>query len=146
VLARHALGTPALAIAIVDAYVKEGAPPLVKSVLVGAVRFVARKVAVVLDVKKSHDVFGESIAFALTLDIGAAGGAAHGAGAGRLGAAIYRTLQIVGSAPLEAFVRAGREAYSRGEMDKLAGVVGREVDAIRDRLEPVLRQEMTARD
>lgn len=145
VLARHGLTTPALSIAIVDAYVKEGALPLAKSVLVGAARFVARKVAVVLDVKKSHDVFGESIAFALTLDIGAANGAAHEAGAARLGAAMHHTLQRVGSGPIEAVVRAARAAYSQGEMGQLGGAIGREVDKIRDQLDPILRHEMTTR-
>ena len=144
VLARHPLTTPALSVAIVEAYVKAGATTLASSVLVGAARFVVRKVAVVLDVKKSHDVFGESIAFALLLDIGAANGAVHEAGAPRLGAAMYRTLQRVGSGPIEAVVRGARGAYSRGEMRDLGGAIGQEVDKIREQLEPVLRYQMNA--
>ena len=62
---------------IVDAYVKEGASSLGKSIVVGAASFVVRKVAIVLDVKKSYDVFGESIAFALALDLAAANGWVH---------------------------------------------------------------------
>lgn len=142
VLAHHAPTTPALPKAIVEAYVAAGASPLASSIMVGAARFVARKVAVVLDVKKSHDVFGESIAFALTLDIGATNGAAHEPGAARLGAAMYRTLQVVGSGPIEAVVRAARGAYARKDMKDLGGAIGQEVDKIRDQLDPVLRHQM----
>src|SRR5690606_22550340 len=51
--------------AIVEGYVRAGDPGLGEKALTAAARFVVRKVAVVLDVKKSHDVFGEAIAYAL---------------------------------------------------------------------------------
>ena len=142
VLARHGLSSPVIARSVVDGYVKEGAAPLVKSLAVGALRFVARKVAIVLDVKKSHDVFGESIAFALALDIGAENGWADEAGAAALGGAIERTLRSVGSGALEGLMRAARGAWERGVVGEAIGV---EVDKIRDQLEPALRHEMTGR-
>ena len=147
VLARHDVSSPHLSRAIVDAYVKEGASPLTTSLLVGAARFVVRKVAVVLDVKKSHDVFGESIAFALALDIGAANGWANDAGAARLGAAIYRALQSASSGALEGLMRAGREAFAGargadGHRGGIADAIGGEVEKLRDQLEPALRHEM----
>ena len=142
VLARHGLSSPLIARSVVDGYVLEGAAPLVKSLAVGAVRFVARKVAIVLDVKKSHDVFGESIAFALALDIGAENGWADEAGAAALGGAIERTLRVVGSGALEGLMRAARGAWERGVVGEAIGV---EVDKIRDQLEPALRHEMTGR-
>ncbi len=143
VLARHGLASPTLPRGIVDAYVKEGAAPLAQSIVVGAARFVVRKVAIVLDVKKSYDVFGESIAFALALDIAAANGWAHDSGAARLGGAIHRTLGIVGSGAVEALVRAGREAYTGGHVP-LGDAIGQEVVKIRVQLEPVLRRELPA--
>jgi hypothetical protein len=141
VLAKHRLGSASLPRAIVDAYVKEGARPLAASLVVGAVRFVVRKVAVVLDVKKSHDVFGESIAFAVALDIAAEMDEAHDFGAARLGGAIHRALEQVGSGAVEALVRAARDAYSGGRL-QIGDAVGREIDAIRARLEPVMRREL----
>ena len=143
VMARHGLDSPSLPRAIVDGYVKEGATPLAKSILVGAARFVVRKVAIVLDVKKSHDVFGESIAFALALDIGAVNGWAHDAGAARLGGAIHRSLAVVGSGALEALMRAGREAVAGGQL-QIGDAIGREIEQIRAQIEPVLRRELPA--
>jgi hypothetical protein len=143
VLAHHGLASPALPRTIVDAYVKEGASSLGKSIVIGAARFVVRKVAIVLDVKKSYDVFGESIAFALALDIGAARGWAHDAGAATLGGAIHRTLRLVGSGAIEAIVAAGREAYTGGQVP-LGGAIGQEVEKIRAQIEPVLRRELHA--
>ena len=151
VLARHDLSSPELSRAIVDAYVREGASPIMKSILVGAMRFVVRKVAVVLDVKKSHDVFGESIAFALALDIGATNGWANDAGAARLGAAMYRALQLASSGALEGLMRAGREAFARtprtpgadGQRGGIADAIGAEVEKLRDQLEPALRREIS---
>lgn len=142
-LASHGLTSPALARSVVDAYVGAGATPIGTSILVGAARFVVRKVAVVLDVKKSHDVFGESIAFALALDLAATHGAATEAGAPALGAAIYRTLQVVGSGTVEALVRAGREAYARGDAKEMGEAIGQEVAKTSDQLGPVLRLELS---
>jgi hypothetical protein len=144
VLARHGLESKTLPRAITDAYVKEGAAPLAKSILVGAARFVVRKVAVVLDVKKSYDVFGESIAFAFALDIGASNGWATDLGGARLGGAIHRAMQQVGSGAIEALVRAGREAATGTELP-LADAIGREIEKIRAQLEPLLRSELTGR-
>lgn len=140
VLARHGLSSPVLARNIVDGYVKEGAAPLAKSVVIGAVRFVARKVAIVLDVKKSHDAFGEAIAFALALDIGAELGWASHADAVRLGGAIERALVAAPSGTIEALLRAARDAWDRGLVGE---AIGGEVDKIRDHLEPALRREFS---
>jgi len=148
VLARHGVVSPELARAIVQAYVKEGSPPLAQSILIGAARFVVRKVAVVLDVKKSHDVFGESIAFALVLDSGARLGWANDAYAVTLGAAMHRAMKRSSNGALEGLVRAGREAVGGGKGTRgqqLADAIGSEVERLRDELEPALRHEMSLR-
>lgn len=142
VLARHGLDAPSLARSVVDGYVGAGATPIGTSLVLGAARFVVRKVAVVLDVKKSHDVFGESIAFALALDLVVTLGAATEAGAGAAGAAIHRTVQMVGSGAVEALVRAARETFAKGQPKELGDAIGREVDKTRAQLEPVLRHEI----
>lgn len=148
VLDRHGLATPSLPRAIVDAYAKEGAPRLGTSIAVGAARFIVRKVAIVLDVKKSYEVFGESIAFAIALDVAVTRGWAHEAGAERLGAAMHRALRVVGSGALEALVRAGRDASARATPTpgslQLGDALGREIDAIRLKIEPILAQELSA--
>jgi hypothetical protein len=148
VLDRHGLPTTSIPRGIVDAYVKEGAPPLGTSIAVGAARFIVRKLAIVLDVKRSYEVFGESIAFAIALDVGAARGWAHDAGAARLGGAMHRALKVVGSGAIEALVRAGRDASARatpapGSL-QLGDALGREIDAIRLKIEPVLARELPA--
>jgi uncharacterized protein (DUF697 family) len=74
--------------AIVEGYVRAGDTGLGEKALTAAARFVVRKVAVVLDVKKSHDVFGEAIAFALALDVAVELGAVHDAVALATGGAI----------------------------------------------------------
>ena len=142
VLARSALDSPGLAKAIVHGYVKEGASPLAKSILVGAARFVVRKVAVVLDVKRSHDVFGESIAFALAVDLAAREGWATEANATRLGGAIHRALESSGSGALEAVARAGREAFANGKRGELAEAISAQVASLQERVESALRLEM----
>lgn len=154
VLARHGLGSPSLSRSIVDGYMKEGASSLGKSIVVGAARFVVRKVAIVLDVKKSYDVFGESIAFALALDLAAENGAVHERAAARVGGAIHRALQSVGSGAIEALVRAVREAVGRApgggvgavggdrETGGLGGAIAGEIEKIRLQLEPILRREL----
>ncbi|HVH48055.1 MAG TPA: hypothetical protein VM925_37230, partial [Labilithrix sp.] len=93
-------GRPAddtIAKAIVVAYVRAGESGLGTKAAVAAARFVIRKVAVVLDVKKSHDVFGEAIAYALALDIAVQLGRVDAS----VGGAIYRATQQVGSAAIE---------------------------------------------
>src|SRR4051812_33240288 len=143
VLARHSLTSPPeLPKVIVDAYFDEGSSSLAASVAVGAARFVVRKLAIVLDVKKSYDVFGQSIVFALALDIAAAEGWLHEASAERVGRAVHRTLKIASSGAIEALGRAGREAYGRGGPSQLAEAIGVEVERTRAQLEPVLRSEL----
>ncbi len=151
VLAKHAgpnqeAMTAELAQKITDAYVKTGAPSTAESIAVGAARFVVRKLAVVMDVKKSHDVFGESIAFALALDLAANNRWVSDAGAAHLGAAVHRSLQVVGSTALESLVKAGREAVSKGiSKEKLGAAIGHQVEKLRDQLDPVLRYEISVR-
>lgn len=151
VLAKHAgpgqeAMTADLAQKITDAYVKTGAPSTAESIAVGAARFVVRKLAVVMDVKKSHDVFGESIAFALALDMAVKNGWATAAGADHLGAAMHRSLQVVASGAIEGLVRAGRDAIARGiSKDRVGDAIGREVEKLRDQLDPVLRYEIQRR-
>lgn len=155
VLARHGIAPDPLAKEIVNAYVKEGSPSTAESVVTGAVRFVVRKVAVVMDVKKSHDVFGESIALALALDIAAENGALKPESAVHLGGAIHRALQRIGSGPLEGLVRAGRDAWakrnvkdedakSEGAMAQIAEAIGGEVDKTREAIDAALRYEWHA--
>lgn len=145
VLARHGLGSPTLPKAIVGAYVKEGSSSLGKSIAVGVARFVVRKVAIVLDVKKSYDVFGESIAFALALDIAAERGWVHDGSAARVGAAIHRALRTVGSGAIEPLVRAVREAAGGGgQTGAIGAAVAAEIGKIRLQLEPILRRELPA--
>ncbi|HSO30989.1 MAG TPA: hypothetical protein VLT33_00695 [Labilithrix sp.] len=143
VLARHGLTSPPeLPKVIVDAYVEEGSSSLARSVVVGAARFVVRKLAIVLDVKKSYDVFGQSVVFALALDLAASRGWLHEASAERVGAAVHRTLKVVGSGAIESLGRAGRAAYAKGGAGQLADAIAGEVDRTRAQLEPVLRQEL----
>lgn len=143
VLARHPGDHGELAKKITDAYVKTGSPSVAGSIASTAARFVVRKLAVVMDVKKSHDVFGESIAYALALDMAVRNGWATDAAAAHLGAAIYRSLQVVGSGAIEGLVRAGRDAIARGiSKDQVGDAIGREVEKLRDQLDPVLRYEI----
>jgi hypothetical protein len=149
VLARHGIAPDPLAKQIVNAYVEAGSPSTAESVVTGAVRFVVRKVAVVMDVKKSHDVFGESIALALALDLAAENGAVKPENAVYLGGALYRALQRIGSGPIEGLIRAGRDAWSKGpsedksegRMAQLAEAIGAEVDKTRDLIDSALRYE-----
>ena len=143
VLARHALTSPPeLPQVIVEAYSDAGSSSIARSVVVGAARFVVRKLAIVLDVKKSYDVFGQSIVFALALDLAAAKGWLHEASAERVGAAVHRTLVIVGSGAIAALGRAGRDAFARGGPKLLGEAMAAEVERTRAQLEPVLRQEL----
>jgi hypothetical protein len=112
VLVRHEIDpTPELRKAIVDGFVDAGAEPLAQRAAVGAVRFVIRKVAVVLDVKKSHDVFGQAIAFALALDAAITRGALQSRPAMEVGDVLHRALASVGSAAIEGLATAVRRAF-----------------------------------
>jgi hypothetical protein len=143
VLARHGLEQHDVPRVVTEAYLAAGSPALVSSILVGAARFVVRKVAVVLDVKKSYEAFGAAIAFALGLDIASSRGWLHEASAERVGAALHRAMLLVSSGALAALGRAGREAYARGGgLGPLADAIGVELDATREQLEAALGREI----
>jgi hypothetical protein len=136
--------------AIVEGYTSAGATPLGTQAAVAAARFVIRKVAVVLDVKKSHDVFGEAIAFALALDVAFALGAVQPHAALQVGQAIHRATESVGSAALEVLTRAGREAFAASasgpessRLSRVADAIGRQVDTTRAHLDQAMRLELT---
>jgi len=150
VLARHGVHDAEIAKTIADAYVEAGSPSTGASIVTGAIRFVVRKVAVVMDVKKSHDVFGQSIALALALDVAAERGVVNASSAAPLGAAIHRALERVGSGPLDALVRASREAFAAAgspppenatRLGQLANAIGVEVDRAREHIEAALGYE-----
>jgi hypothetical protein len=155
----------ALAKSIVEGYVSAGDTGVGEKAIVAATRFVMRKVAVVLDVKRSHDVFGESIAFALALDTAVRASAVNPATAGTIGEAIYRATQSVGSAALELLTRAGREAFTEapsvivrdgaplsGTRDsgpdssrfaRVGSAIGRQVDETRKHLDHLMKYEIS---
>ncbi|MBX3209754.1 MAG: hypothetical protein KF764_32265 [Labilithrix sp.] len=136
--------------AIVEGYVRAGARGLGEKALAAAARFVVRKVAVVLDVKKSHDVFGEAIAFALALDVAVELEAVSFATASTVGGAIHRATESVGSAALEVITRAGRDAFRVGEAgesessraSRVAEAIGKQVDLARGHLDHLMRYEL----
>ena len=134
---------------IVEGYVKSGTPPMSERAFAAAARFVVRKVAVVLDVKKGHDVFGEAIAFALALDIALEAEAVRDVSALSVGAAIQRATQSLGSATIEVLTRAGREAFAKHEggptapaLARVAEAIGKQVDEARTNLEHLMRYEL----
>ena len=135
--------------AVVDAYLETGEAGLRTKALTAAARFVIRKVAVVLDVKKSHDVFGEAIAFALALDVAVQLEALSWGTAASVGRAIHRATQSVGSAALEVITRAGRQAFTASEgaaessrFARVAGAIGKQVDAASYQLDLLMRHEL----
>jgi uncharacterized protein (DUF697 family) len=135
--------------AIVDGYVRAGDTGIGEKALTAAARFVVRKVAVVLDVKKSHDVFGEAIVYALALDVAVALSAVHVTTAPIVGGAIYRATQSVGSAAVEVITRAGRDAFAATEPTtsssrfvRVAEAIGKQVDAAHGSLEHLMRWEL----
>jgi hypothetical protein len=154
--------------AVVEGYLNAGDVGLGEKAVTAAARFVVRKVAVVLDVKKSHDVFGESIAFALALDVAVELGPVDHMTALPVGGAIYRATQSVGSAALEVISRAAAEAFkateaasrvppsadprlpptgvpssSSGRFARLADAIGRHVDITRAHLDRSMRYELS---
>jgi uncharacterized protein (DUF697 family) len=144
----RSIDTP-FAKAIVDGYVQAGDSGLGEKALAAAARFVVRKVAVVLDVKKSHDVFGQSIAYALALDVAVALSAVHVSTAPAVGGAIYRATQNVGSAALEVITRAGRDAFAASEgapessrFLRVSEAIGKQVDAAHGHLDHLMRWEL----
>lgn len=156
VLVRHHIDpTPDLRSAIVDGFVDAGAEPLATKAAVGAVRFIVRKVAVVLDVKKSHDVFGQSIAFALALDAAVARGALQSRPAMEVGNIIHRALESVGSAAIEGLAAAVRRAFQKNVVNagdgaaqtraaRVAEAVGTHIDDAHMRLAHAVDHEMSA--
>ena len=134
---------------VVEGYVKSGTPPISERAFAAAARFVVRKVAVVLDVKKGHDVFGEAIAFALALDVALEAEAVRDVSAMSVGAAIRRSTQSLGSAAVEVLTRAGREAFAKTDRSvsaptfaRVAEAIGKQVDEARTNLEHLMRYEL----
>lgn len=134
---------------VVDAYLEAGDTGMRVKALTAAARFVIRKVAVVLDVKKSHDVFGEAIAFALALDVAVQLQALSWGTARPVGRAIRSSTQSVGSAALEVITRAGREAFRESEgaaqssrFARVAGAIGTQVDVASRQLDLLMRHEL----
>ncbi len=150
VLTRRGLAEPrAIAKAIVLAYAHAGESPVATRALMAAARFVVRKVAVVLDVKKSHDVFGEALAFAIALDIVAEAGWTHGAHARdpkAIGEALHRATHVVSSGALDTLTRAVRSAFTAAAPDapaesrfsRVASSVATQLDTARAHLASVL--------
>lgn len=134
VLERHPERTGDAA-ALVEGYLAHGAPPLGARALVAAARFVVRKMAVVLDVKKSHDVLGETIAFALALDVALATEPPSRA----LGHRIAVAVSAVGAGPIEALTRAVRLAIAEGggaaqRFSRIGPGLANEIAAVQARL------------
>jgi hypothetical protein len=121
---------PHVAPSVVRGYLTAGAAPLTARALSVAAHFVVRKIALVFDVKRSHDVFGEAIGFAYGLDV-----APHSVDAAELGSAIHRSLRSLGPAALEVLTRAARSDAPFGD------AVGRELDLLHERLGHLLRYE-----
>lgn len=157
VLVRHHIDpTSELRSAIVDGFVDAGAEPLATRAAVGAVRFVVRKIAVVMDVKKSHDVFGQCIAFALALDAAIARGALQSRPAMEVGNILHRALESVGSAAIEGLATAVRRAFEKnpavqGEgasqqtrAARVAEAVGTHIEDAHMRLAHAVDHEMSA--
>lgn len=156
VLIRHEVDpTPELRKALVDGFVDAGAEPLAQRAAMGAVRFVIRKVAVVLDVKKSHDVFGQAIAFALALDAAISRGALQSRPAMEIGNILHRALESVGSAAIEGLASAVRRAFEsnvasadqashRTRAARVADAVGTQIDEAHAKLAHAVDHELSA--
>ena len=155
VLVRHGVDpTPDLRKAIVDGFVDAGAEPLGQRAAMGAVRFVIRKVAVVLDVKKSHDVFGQCIAYALALDAAVKRGALQSRPAMEVGNILHRALESVGSAAVEGLASAVRRAFQKdasaadashqSRAVRVADAVGSQIEDAHARLTHAVDHELSA--
>lgn len=156
VLLRHGL-EPAKPVvkALADGFLGAGQEPLATRAAVGAVRFVVRKVAVVLDVKKSHDVFGEAIAFALALDTAILRGALDVASPYEIGALIHRSVGAAGSAAIEGLAGAVRRAFegqagpgdrasNQTRAARVSDAVGTQIDDAYARLQSAVDHELVA--
>lgn len=136
-----------VALRIAEAYLKTGDPSFGVKAVTTLARFVVRKVAVVLDVKKTHDVFGEAIAFAMALDSALVRKAVHPMNAEVVGAAIYRSMQLVGSHGLiDAMTRAGREAFAGGKPhERVVAAIGKHIDDVYGHLDRAMSAELPQR-
>jgi hypothetical protein len=129
--------------AIAGAYLKAGDPSFGTKAATTLVRFAIRKVAMVLDVKKSHDVFGEAIAFALALDAAIATGKVTSGNGEAVGIAIYNGLLTVGSGLVDAITRAGREAFAGGRpSERISEAFGKHVDEAYGHLSQAMAHEL----
>lgn len=157
VLVRHGVDpTPDVRKAIVDGFVGAGAEPLAQRAAVGAVRFVVRKIAVVLDVKKSHDVFGQAIAFALALDSAVSRGALQSWPPLEVGAVLHQAVESVGSAAIEGLATAVRRAFERNAASggrashqtraaRVSDAVGTHIEDVHARLTAAVEHALHAR-
>lgn len=128
---------------IAEVYLKTGDPSFGVKAATTLARFVVRKVAIVLDVKKTHDVFGESIAFALALDSAVQRGVVNPHNGEAVGAAIHRSMQSVGSGLLDAMTRAGREAFAGGKPhERVMEAIGKHVDEVYEHLDRAMQSEL----
>jgi hypothetical protein len=144
VMERAGISEPSpVAAAIAGAYLRAGDPSFGMKAATTLARFVVRKVAVVLDVKKTHDVFGEAIAFAMALDSAAVRGAVTPMNGDAAGAAIHRSMQMVGSGLIDAMTRAGREAFAGGKPhERVVEAIGKHVDDVYAHLDRAMQAEL----
>jgi hypothetical protein len=142
---RGATATEALSKArgIVLGYVTAGKTGVRTRAAVAAARFVMRKLALVLDVKRSHDAIGEAVAFALALDVAAELGFTESVPPSELGAVIHAAICGSSSSPVSALATAAKRALTGpglgSRRSRLAEAIGAEADASRARLDASLR-------
>lgn len=144
VMERGGISEPApLAPAIAGAYLRAGDSSFGVKAATTLVRFAVRKVAIVLDVKKTHDVFGEAIAFAMALDSAVVRAVVTPVNGDAVGLAIHRSMLTVGSGLLDAMTRAGREAFAGGKPhERVVEAIGKHVDDAYEHLDRAMRQEL----
>lgn len=129
---------------VARAYLEAGDPSFGAKAATTLVRFVVRKVAVVLDVKKTHDVFGEALAFAFALDSAMQRGGVRASNGGVVGGAIYRSMRSVGGTGLiDAMTRAGREAFAGGKPhERVVAAIGKHIDDVYAHLDQAMQREL----
>ena len=129
---------------IASSFLQTGDPSFGVKAATTLARFVVRKVAVVLDVKKTHDVFGEAIAFAMALDSAVVRKVVHPHNGEAVGAAIYRSMQMVGGTGLlDAMTRAGREAFAGGKpQERVVESIGKHLDEVYAHLDRAMQTEL----
>jgi hypothetical protein len=154
VLTRHGIEPSAeLTRDIAEGFAFAGEKPFATRAAVSAVRFVVRKIAVVLDVKKSHDVFGQAIAFALALDAAIDRGVLRATSARDVGALLHRATLGVGSGTIDQLAGAVRHAFQRHasprerashqtRAERIADAVGAQIDEAQARLASALDREL----